>query len=77
MSCSSCLPAKKMIHKAQIEVDRNGAGAKAATRIILNTGLPPEDEKEVILNRPFLFAIYHRSLDLQVPIGVVNQLENV
>ena len=37
--------------------------------------LPPEEAKEVILNRPFVFAILHRTMNIPVFIGIVNHLE--
>ena len=36
---------------------------------------PPDDEKEVILNRPFVFAILHRTMNIPVFVGIVNHLE--
>ena len=71
------LPAKKMIHRAKIAVDRNGVKAAAATLVTLCLGLPPEEKKEVILNRPFVFAIMHRSMYIPVFVGIVNQMEEV
>lgn len=71
------LPAKEILHKAKIEVNRHGVKAAAATLITLCLGLPPEEKKEVILNRPFIFAIMHRSLNIPVFIGVVNKVGKV
>ena len=70
------LPARSMTHRAKIKVDRNGAGAKTAAKasIHMNHSLPKPND--IILNRPFVFAIYHRTLKIPVFIGVVNQIES-
>ena len=70
------LPPRNMTHRAKIKVDRNGAGAKAATKAPLHMNHYPPKPNDIILNRPFVFAIYHRSLKIPVFIGVVNQIEN-
>ena len=67
---------KLLTHKAKIELNRNGAKAKAATAIHLLGSLPPEDKKEVILNRPFVFAILHRTMNIPVFIGTVSRMED-
>ncbi|QTE68076.1 hypothetical protein JNO48_12920 [Clostridiales bacterium] len=67
---------KQIIHKAKIELDRNGAKAKAATAIHLLGSLPPDEEKEVILNRPFVFAILHRTMNIPVFMGIVNRMKD-
>ena len=69
------LPARKLTHKAKIRVDRNGASVTAATRANIQPSLPTKKAKKVVLNRPFLFAIYHRTLEIPVLIGVVNNIE--
>ena len=64
-------------HRAFIEVNRNGTRAGAVSIAAVAAGcLPPEDTKEVILNRPFVFAIVHAESGLPVFAGVVNHLEN-
>ncbi len=70
------LPASKMIHRAKIEINRNGAKAAVATRIVLYGCLPPEEEeKTVTFNRPFVFAIVHRTLRIPALVGIVNRME--
>lgn len=70
------LPASRMLHRAKIEINRNGAKAAAATEIVLYGCLPPEEEeKTVIFNRPFVFAIVHRTLRIPVFVGIVNRME--
>ena len=71
------LMAEKMIHQAKIEVNRNGARASAATVLTCYGACPPEDEKFVMIDRPFAFAIIHEEQDIPVFAGVVNHLENV
>lgn len=69
------LPASKMLHRAKIEINRHGAKAAASTRIVLYGSLPPEEEeKTIIFNRPFVFAIVHRTLRIPVFVGIVNQM---
>lgn len=69
------LPASRMLHRAKIEINRNGAKAAAATAITLYGCLPPEEEeKTVIFNRPFVFAILHRTLRIPVFVGIVNRM---
>ena len=70
------IPAKQLTHKAKIELDRNGARAKAATAIRLTGCLPPDEEKEVILNRPFVFAILHRTMNIPVFMGTISRMED-
>ncbi len=65
----------KVIHKAFIQVDRNGTKSAAATVATGGAGgIGPIIEKEVILDRPFLYAIVHNDLGLPIFIGAVNQL---
>ena len=69
------LMADQLVHQAKIEVDRNGARASAATAMILCGSLPPEEEKHVMIDRPFVFAVLHESLGIPVFVGVVNNLD--
>ena len=64
-----------VIHKAHIEVDRKGTKAAAVTAAIVECGAAPmmEDQKEVCLNRPFVYAIVHRETKLPVFVGMMNQ----
>ena len=67
---------KQLTHKAKIELNRNGVKAKAATAIRLTGSLPPDEAKEVIFNRPFVFTILHRTMNIPVFIGVVNRMQD-
>lgn len=70
------LPSKKIFHKAKLELNRHGASTEAAAPIPIPRNLPPDDEKEVILNRPFVFAILHRTMNIPVFVGVVSRMED-
>lgn len=67
----------QMVHQAKIEVDRNGARAAAATALILCGSCLPEDEKHVIIDRPFVFAILNRELKIPAFVGVVNHIDSI
>ncbi len=59
-------------HAARVVIDEEGCTAAAFTEMIANgAGLPPEDEMDFILDRPFIFAV---TSDTQQPlfIGTVN-----
>ena len=71
------LKVEKLIHKAYIQVDRNGTKAAAVSGFIACYGAPPKiDYKVVELDRPFLFAIVHNDTGLPVFVGTVNHLED-
>ena len=67
----------QMVHQAKIEVDRNGARAAAATALVLCGSCLPEDEKHVIIDRPFVFAILNRELKIPAFVGVVNHIDSI
>ena len=69
------LMADAIIHKARIEVDRQGTKAAAASMALMVTGAFRVDIKEVILDRPFLYVIVHEGTGLPLFTGIVNQLE--
>ncbi len=68
----------KVLHKTYINVDENGTKASAVTSIEVGnctTAVEPEKEwREVILDRPFLYAIIDNETNLPIFIGTVNQL---
>jgi serpin B len=51
----------EVIHKAFIEVNKDGTEAAAATAVIMMraTAMPAEPPREVIVDRPFFFAVQH------------------
>ncbi len=62
-------------HKAYVEVNRQGTRAAAVSMSdIILTGLPPNEQKQVYINRPFIFAIIHQKSRLPLFTGIVNQL---
>ena len=66
-----------VIHKTHIELDKNGTKAAAATAVIVNVATsvgPTEPPKEVILDRPFIYAIVEAETGLPVFMGVVNSV---
>ena len=71
---SEWLKIDSIIHKAHIEVDRNGTKAAAVTAAIAITGCAWESEnpKEVYLDRPFIYAIIHNETGLPVFVGTMN-----
>lgn len=66
----------QIIHKAFIQVDRNGTKAAAVTAAVcVAGGCPVMDYKTVILDRPFIYAVVHDDTGIPVFVGVVNNLE--
>ncbi len=66
-------------HKAHIEVDRNGTKAAAYTFADFVCGAAPQrfpEEKEVFVNRPFLYAVVHNATGIPVFVGAVKHLDN-
>ena len=74
--CSAPLMADSILHKAYIELDRKGTKAAAVTGMVVVAGCAPmmEDYKEVILDRPFVYAIIHNKTGLPIFTGVTNKL---
>ena len=68
------LKADSLRHAARIEVDRRGTRAAALTMMFCGGCPPPDDIKEVVLDRPFVFAVTHRLSGLPVFAGTVNRL---
>lgn len=67
------LAVSKVQHTARVKVDEEGCEAAAYTLIGVGaTSMPPEDEVDFILDRPFIFAITGDS-GLPLFTGVVNQ----
>ena len=70
------LAVDQVVHQAKIEVDRNGARAAAGTALVLYGACPPEEEKYVMIDRPFIFAIMHHELGIPVFVGAVNHIDS-
>lgn len=73
---NATLKMKAIIQKAKIEVDRQGTRATAVTASVgFAGGLPDFDNfREVVLDRPFVYAIIHDETGMPVFVGTVNQL---
>ena len=67
-----------VLHKAFIDVNRQGTRAAAVTAMCVEEeGCEPEEEyEEVYLDRPFVFAILHNRTGHPVFTGIVNRLES-
>ena len=77
---SDWLMAEAVRHKAHIKVDRAGTEAAAVAAMHMCVGGIPArfpEEKEVIVDRPFIYAIVHHDTGLPVFAGMVNCLESV
>lgn len=65
----------EVLHKTHMEVDEKGTRAAAATEVEMLSGASalsdPPQEREVILNRPFLFLIVDQRTETPVFIGTV------
>lgn len=67
----------RVLHKTFIEVDENGTKAGASTAVEMKEeamALPPEEPKEVILNRPFIYVIMDKKTELPIFMGTVFSL---
>ena len=64
-----------VVHKTKIELDEQGTRAAAVTAVLARAtaALDPE-AKEVILDRPFVYAIVDNKTKLPVFIGTVNDI---
>ena len=67
----------RVLHKTYISVDERGTKAAAITDVAMKdfAAAMPENQKEVILDRPFVFMIIDNSTNLPVFIGTVTDIE--
>ena len=67
----------RVIHKTHIEVDRKGTKAAAATGIAIeaDAALPAQQPKEVICDRPYVYAIVDTLTMNPIFIGTVNNVQ--
>lgn len=71
---SEWLKVDAIVHKAHIEVDRQGTKAAAVTMAFVVAGCAPSmDFKSVVLDRPFVYAIMNTETKLPVFAGIFNQ----
>lgn len=60
-------------HAARVKIDEEGCTAAAYTVMaLMGAGLPPEEEVDFVMDRPFIFAIIG-SGNLPLFVGIVNQ----
>lgn len=64
-----------ILHKTYISVDAKGTKAGAVTKIEMATKSAPFEERTVILDRPFFYAIIDTKTKLPIFIGTVNNLQ--
>lgn len=68
----------RVLHKTFIQVDREGTKAAAVTAIEMSAETAMEEvepPKEVILDRPFVYAIIDTQTGLPIFLGVLNSIE--
>ncbi len=67
----------RVLHKTYIKVDASGTKAGAVTAVEMNTesAMPPEEIKQVYLDRPFLYMIVDNSTGLPIFFGILNSVE--
>ena len=59
-------------HGARVLIDEKGVTAAAFTEMLAGEAMPPEEQVELVLNRPFLFVITNND-GLPLFVGVVNE----
>ena len=71
------LAISKIIHKTHIDVDESGTRAAAVTAVIVDrvTSVAPQTVPEVILDRPFVYAIIDTANGLPIFIGTACDID--
>lgn len=72
---SAELAVSRVVHKTHIEVDRKGTKAAAATSVSIQTNGIDAVQREVVLDRPFVYMIVDTENGAPIFIGVVNSIE--
>ena len=67
---------EKVVHKTYISVDENGTKAGAATLIGMNDGAASIEERQVYLNRPFVYMLVDCLTDTPFFIGTMTDVKN-
>ncbi len=75
MTTEADLYISEVVHKAWVAVDEKGTEAAAATAVIMVEAAIPMEPVEMVVDRPFLFAIRHRSTGALLFVGQVAELE--
>ena len=68
------LSVSKVRHKTFIDVSETGTKAAAVTSIEMNDGCALIEQKSVILDRPFVYAIVDTDTNLPIFMGVLNSI---
>ena len=63
-----------VLHKTFIQLDEEGTRAAAVTAVVMCDGAMPSPEKEVILDRPFLYCIVDTESNIPVFIGTLSSV---
>ena len=72
MSTEESLFISDVIHEAYIAVDEEGTEAAAATAVVMEaSGMPPTEVVEVMVDRPFMFALRERDTGAVLFLGRV------
>lgn len=76
LPASELLMVDSILQKAYIKVNREGTKAAAVSAMMVEMGcaFDPDDFKEVVLDRPFVYAVVKNDSTLPIFMGVVNQL---
>lgn len=69
------LAVSRVVHKTHIEVDREGTKAAAATSVFIQTNGIDAVQREVVLDRPFVYMIADTENGVPVFIGAVNSIK--
>lgn len=64
-----------VLHKTYVSVDELGTKAGATTVVEMSKSDGMDTNKEVILNRPFVYAIVDNNTNLPIFLGIVEQIE--
>jgi len=75
MTTETGLFISEVVHKAWVAVDEKGTEAAAATAVIMVGSAMPMEPVEMTVDRPFLFAIRHRTTGALLFVGQVVELE--
>ncbi len=65
----------RVIHSTSIILNEIGTKAGAATIVEMLESAGPVADKQVILDHPFIYAIYDNEMDLPLFMGILNQVE--
>lgn len=76
MATNTSLKIDSVLHKAHIEVTRRGTKAAAVSfaYVVAGAAVMMEETKEVILDRPFIYAVMNKKTGLPVFVGTVKNL---